>query len=526
MNLKPAPPKKWLRWSSPVRRRGMAVVLVLGLLALTLTLSYAMLRMEYQVDQSQTNISGLDKARLAAVTGISVALRKMHDGTWAGVDTTLHGAMGSGVAYDVGFTTGDASLTSSHPDYGEYPYRVTLSSVGTAVDPAQPSAQVSYRVQAVAQLSRRQLNAASTPSRWSQLNTYTVYQWNASSSPRDLPLELPCQIQGNACFEGTLRLCQAYPKYPNARERYLKDLRLLSQSGTEYRPFTGTVAIDTSRQSGATGNELTNWLGVNVAGITSNSSVPLTFPAGVTTYQLYPGGKVYPIPRLQDVLGVAAKNQVLSPNPQTNPLGVFRTDASWNFMLGSKLTGTLLCENSAAVINISGTGVQWTGMNLPNLEGSSGAYQLPVAMVKNDVVVSSASVSTISGLVIAWNQFVVSSGSKGTVLTVTGRVFADGFGINSRTEWNALAEATWQQSLNDFLNQYNPLLFALGLSEQYYPRWMERSPYLLAAAPKLNFVPPANVTYHWPNWSQPIYVKADSDAGLRWNLVAWGESSQ
>jgi hypothetical protein len=334
--------------------------------------------MEYQVEQSQTNISGLDKARLAAVTGISIALRQMHDGTWAGVGTTLHGSMGSGSTYDVGFATGDTSLTSSHSDYAEYPYRVTLSSVGTAVDPAQPSAQVSYRVQAVAQLSRRQLNAAATPSRWAQLNTYTVYQWNASSSPRDLPIEVPCQIRGNACFEGAMRLCQAYPKYPNARERYLKDLKLLSQAGTEYRPFTGTVALDNTRQSGNATSELTNWLGVNVVGITGNSTVPLAFPSGVTSYQLYPGGKVYTIPRLQDVLITPAKNQVLAADPVNNPLGVYRTDASWNFMMGSKLTGTLLCENPTAVITLRGLGVQLAGTNLPNLEGAT-SYQFRCA---------------------------------------------------------------------------------------------------------------------------------------------------
>jgi hypothetical protein len=504
----------------------MAVVLVLGLLALTLTLSYAMLRMEYQVEQSQTNISGLDKARLAAVTGISVALRQMHDGTWSGVNTTLHGTLSSGVSYDVGFATGDPSLTSSHPNYSEYPYRVTLSSVGTAADPAQPSAQVSYRVNAVAQLSRRQLNAAATPSRWSQLNTYTVYQWNSSSSPRDVPIELPCQIRGNACFEGTLRLAQAYPKYSNARERYLKDLKLFAQAGTDYRPVSGTVALDNSRQSGGVTNELSDWLGVNVVGISGNSTVPLTFPAGVTSYQLFQGGKVYAIPRLQDVLITPAKNQVLAPDPVNNPLGIYRTDGSWNFMMGSRLTGTLLCENPTAVITLSGTNVQLAGVNLPNLEGSTASHQLPLALVKNDVVAASSSVSTITGLVIAWNQFTVSSGSKATVLTLTGRVFADGFGIGARTEWSTLTEAQWQLSYNNFLSQYDPLLFALGLSEQYYPRYMERAPYLLAAAPKLNFIPPTNLTYHWPNWSQPIYVKADGDAGLRWNLVSWNESSQ
>ncbi|HUE73122.1 MAG TPA: hypothetical protein VMP01_19715 [Pirellulaceae bacterium] len=503
----------------------MAVVLVLGLLALTLTLSYAMLRMEYQVQQSQTNISGQDRARLAAVTGVSIALRQMHDGTWAGVGTSLQGAIDSGANYSVVFTTGDAALTSSHSEYLEYPYRVTISAMGTAADLSQSGIQTSYQVTAVAQLARRQINAGTLPSRWGQLNTHTVYQWNTSSTPRDVVIEIPCQVQGAVCLEGALKLCQAYPKYSNSRERYLKDLKLMSQAGIENRPFTGTVALDKSRQSGSAVNELSSWLGVNVSEITANASTPLSYPAGTTTYQLYPGGQVYPIPRLQDVLGAPAKNQVLSTDPVNNPLGIYRSDGSWTFLQGNQFTGTLLCDSPTAVITIGGTSVKLNGVNLLGIEGSSAAYQLPLAIVQNDIAVAHQSNSTVNGLVMAWNQFVVNPGSKTTTLTMTGRIFSDGFQILGRSEWNALTQATWQTSLTDFEAQYDPLLFSLGLSEEFYPRWMERSPYYLAAPPRLKIVPPTNVSYHWPSFSQPIYVKADGDPGLRWNLVSWGEKT-
>jgi hypothetical protein len=378
-------------------------------------------------------------------------------------------------------------------------------------------------VTVVAQLARRQINAGMPPNRWAQLNNHTVYQWNSTTTPREVAIELPCQIQGDCWLEGEVRLAQSYPKYSNARERYLKDLTLLAARGTEYRPFTGSVKLDQSRQSGSTINDLSSWLGVNVTTIAANSSQPLTYPAGVTTYQLFPGGQVYNVPRLQDVLVTPAKNQVLSTDPVNNPLGIFRSDGSWTFLQGSHFTGTLLCDSTTGAITIAGTGVKLNGVNLLGTEGSSAAYQLPVVMARNDVAVASMSNSTINGLVIAWNQFVVNPGVKTTTLTVTGRIFADGFQIGARNEWNALTQATWQTALTNFEGQYAPLLFLLGLSEEFFPRWMERSPYLLAAAPRIVFAPPANVSYHWPTFSQPIYVKADGDPGLRWNLVSWGE---
>jgi hypothetical protein len=38
----------------------------------------------------------------------------------------------------------------------------------------------------------------------------------------------------------------------------------------------------------------------------------------------------------------------------------------------------------------------------------------------------------------------------------------------------------------------------------------------------LTFAPGSSeVRPHWHDWSQPIYVKGPSDAGLLWELVRW-----
>src|SRR5258708_3850443 len=64
------------------RRRGVAIVLVLGLLSLTLALSYALLRSQTIAAQVQQNSQRTVSARLAAQTGLSVALRKMQEANW------------------------------------------------------------------------------------------------------------------------------------------------------------------------------------------------------------------------------------------------------------------------------------------------------------------------------------------------------------------------------------------------------------------------------------------------------------
>ena len=103
-----------------VSRRGMTVILVLGLLAITLSLSYAMLRTQTTSARIQSNQKRRMDARQAAITGMQVALRRMHEASWAGVDVPLSGTLGTGVGYRVTFATGDATLTNRPVDRSDY----------------------------------------------------------------------------------------------------------------------------------------------------------------------------------------------------------------------------------------------------------------------------------------------------------------------------------------------------------------------------------------------------------------------
>src|SRR5687768_5873227 len=85
------------------RRRGISVLFVLALLSMTLALAYAMIRLNYTVEQTQSNYQRLGDSRQAAYAGISAALRKMQQNSWSGLGVDLTGDLGRGLSYRVTF---------------------------------------------------------------------------------------------------------------------------------------------------------------------------------------------------------------------------------------------------------------------------------------------------------------------------------------------------------------------------------------------------------------------------------------
>ena len=75
---------------------------------------------------------------------------------------------------------------------------------------------------------------------------------------------------------------------------------------------------------------------------------------------------------------------------------------------------------------------------MPLLHGSTQVYQLPAVIAKNDVVVKSGTNSTVTGLVMAWDQFLVETGTKSTVLNFSGRVFSDDLDLMVPLTFNSL----------------------------------------------------------------------------------------
>ncbi len=157
----------------------MTLLVVMGLISISLALSYATLRSQATVVQLQHNSDRMANARHAALSGVTQGLRNMCQSNWAGVDTTLSGWLSPTESYTVTFTTGDPSLTSADPNYGDLPYRVTLLATGFAQDPANSAAIATYRIRAVTRLVPRKL--ADEPAGWDNLADYTVYQWKAAT---------------------------------------------------------------------------------------------------------------------------------------------------------------------------------------------------------------------------------------------------------------------------------------------------------------------------------------------------------
>src|SRR3954469_23654712 len=89
------------------RPRGIAVVLVLGLLAITLAISYATLRGQGTTTQLARNNSRALDARVAAQSGLAAALRKVSENAWGGVTSTLSANVTNNSWYQVNYTTGD-----------------------------------------------------------------------------------------------------------------------------------------------------------------------------------------------------------------------------------------------------------------------------------------------------------------------------------------------------------------------------------------------------------------------------------
>ena len=518
------------RTAARPRRRGMAVLLVLGLLAITLAVSYAALRTQGTTSNTARNASRTLDARLAAESGLAAAMHKISDASWQGVDVSLHGDVTDDSWYDVSFTTGDTQLLPGDPNYAELPYRLTITSTGYAEDPANPDLRAIHRVRNVVQLARREMSA--DPANWSALTAKTVYQW----ANRSIVVQGPVRVSGPANINGKLFLFPTYPSYAAARDQYLTHLNAMRQAGRgDHRPFNGPLGIALTRQDVTTLHHVQ----VKLAVATTDTSLvpttaPLTHPGIVSGYRLYPGGKVYQPPVLQTTYGASLANLTLGPDPATNPLGLFRSSGALAIQSNVRITGTIVTDSSLPEIQIHGTNVLLQAASLPRLEGSNQTWQLPVALVKTYLRINSNSSSQIKGTAIVWDDFEIKTGSATTQFTLSGNLFTAGLNLRGREGWTMTA-TDWTNDYNDFndtggllggllASLLNTVRSALGLpagATVHFPEYMQHQRGF-TIQPALTLQPDSSgVLPHWQDWTQPIYVKDPSDPGLRWNLVRY-----
>lgn len=475
---------------------------MLGLLAISMALSYAMMRSQGTAILIQNNSSRQASARSAARAGLSTALARMHRAAeWGGANSTFARTLADNEGFTVTYTPGDAALTELDPDWEMYPYRVTISVEGYASDPAFPTSIAIHRIGAVVQLVPRAL--APEPADWETFQQYTVFQ----SENRDFVMQLPSRIQGPARVQGTLKIAEAAPNANSARDQYLEDLRRMELNDGQgpVRTFTGPVYLN--RSGNGTGVTRLGQLGA--AAIDTPNALPNSDwqqPSNPATYQLYLGGPTYAIA----TLGPNLENVALGPDQETNPAGVFYRDGTLTINNNVTVQGTLLCKNNLV---IQGGNVQLAPVNLPPLAETSDLVRLPT-VVCSDFTVEPGHQPTVSGFVAAFNRFTIEQGSQTDSFSLTGRmVVRREFRVHARDQWTSTPWGSQYWTWN------NTIL--LKLLHPRFPNYMAtlgRNP-----TPVMTFIPDPDPAprYHWfdPAVATHVIEPAPGDEGLYWDLV-------
>jgi len=480
------------------------VLVVMLLLAVTLGLAYAVLRAQTTALWIQHNADLRVSAREAALAGLTVALKKMHTSEWCygeGVYTTLTGSLGDYESYQVSYCAGDPSLAVDDPDY---PYRVTLVSVGTATDPSDPARTSTHRAQAVVRLAPR--SVAEQPSDWTTMQQYTVYQ----SKKDPFEVDIPCRLEGPVRVQGKLKIATHYPDGYDPWQRYLDDLNDMRLDGyPDYRPFNGPVALPFSEQDFGYLFALTGCLAVTATNTPVNEAgSDWTIPTSLTSYQIYPGGPVYAIPQLGDTLD----NTTLEGDAAANPLGLYHRGGDITLRDNVTVRGSLFCNGE---IRVEGVNVHFEPVQLIALYGSEAPGRLPVATC-NKFIVKPGGQGSLTGLLAVFDEFKIEKSPDTTEFPITGRLIIRKLFIKERQPWETV---NWGARRDAFVAQ----LAGKPPVVRYFPVWMGHQGY--DPAPLLTVRPDANpVAYHWKDPYDPIYVPHPDDDGLRWDLIEWTDS--
>lgn len=516
-----------------ISRRGIALVLVLALLAVTLGFSYALLRGNTTDQELERNQSRRKDARTAAQAGIAVALRKLYDGSWAGADTTFAGDVTADKlqGFTVSYTTGDSDLTSTSADWQEYPFRLTILSKGYSIDPTTSASRSEYSIRVVSQLIRRKLNANLASG--TSLDTLSICQ---TGNPK-ATIQYPIRLNDGVRIEGEIEFSRSYPQsyLSTAYMTFFDDIYdMYHDWGWDYRPFSGRLYTPSSRQpaNGDVVMVLDPRLHVPRTDVSVSASPPVPTVSAFSGYRLYDKGKHYAgqaVSVTPDSLDTVPNAEYLvtgssyAADPQTNPLGVF-TSTQGSIGLSSNLafTGMLIAYGSGASsdVHIGGTNLTIQAPSLPALAGDSTTYRLPAIVADDDVRVYDGTNQTINGWVVCADAFDLATGAASTTINVTGGVFCQKLLLEGRSSW-VQTQTNWQSAYSS----WSTALLKFG-QDIYFPGWLNnnRSSWGLYLTPRLIFsATPSGVTNHVPDFSQPIYVPHSDDGGLRWDIVKYQE---
>lgn len=486
------------------RRSGVALAMVLGLLAITYAVAFMALRSQTTAMQLSSNANLDNLARQAAMTGYGAALRKMHENAWGGVNTSLSNTLSTNQSYTVTYVHGDATLASNDTNQ---PYRVTFVVTGTATDPSRAGVSAQYSIRAIAHLAPQ--STVSNPAVFDTVTSnYTLYQYAADSSE----LQPPAQIAGKVRLTGALSLGNAYFNGAGNSDsnRYFSDLNAMRSAGFgDLRSFQGPIELPYSSNSSSTRTRLSSQLGCTITDVAASTASNWSYPGVITQYKIYPGGKSFNAV----AVGSFLLNTTLQPDPATNPLGIFYNTGTVQICDNTTIRGTLVCNR----VIVCGIPSSIQAVSLPALDGTTTPVQLPAIISADDLEIQDGAKVTIRGAVALFDDFSVLTGSTSSNMDLQGRVISKGVFLRARNEWNVSGSA-WGTLWSTFQTQLsgsNP--------NPYYPAYL--AAWGLNPTPLLTIKTETSpVRYVWKTSSNTVYNAASGDPGLRWSIVSFTDN--
>lgn len=488
--------------------RGLAIILVLAMISMTMAVSYSLLRSQTAQLKSAGGSDLRTEAREAALSGMSAALRKMYQSTWGGADSTITGTLSTSQSYSATYTTGDPAIGVADANAADWSYRVTIDTTGYATDTSISTVPTTYKIQAVAKVVLKQVSA--NPGIWPTMQNYVIYQTGTD----DCTLQLPFRCEGALRFQGSLtNFSTTYPSPSSCRGDYLSDLNEMRTRGYgDNRPFTGPLYLPTASTSSTIRSLFTSNLGVTVNNLSTTTSTGWSTPSSsMSTYQLYPGGRNYTIP----TLATTVSGTTLAPDPRTNPAGLFYRNGDVTLGSNTSITGTII---SSGKVKFTGTNVAVQSYSLPPLDGSTTANQLPAVMATSDVTVGDGSTATVRGTVATFGKFSASAGTQDSLFDLKGKLICRQMEVLSRSEWN-LGSFWWSLAYSWFNSQAND-----SDGQKYLPIYMQN--WGMYYPPKITITGPtgAATAQQWFAAGTPLYIVGTGDSGMRWSIVRMKEN--
>ncbi|MCA9121089.1 MAG: LamG domain-containing protein [Planctomycetaceae bacterium] len=354
-------------------------------------------------------------------------------------------------------------------------------------------------------------------------NTWTfvaaVYDGNTMQLYKDGQLVGWRYKSGSIRTSSTVRASIGNNPSGSPRARLLRDLEAMRVAGEgDCRPMTGPIAAPRSLTSSHQRRLIEVDSNVTLTDVSvGNGNLPVSHPGNVSSYRLYPGGKSY----YPTALSSSLTNAKFLPDPKTNPLGLVKRESQLVVNDNVTIQGTLLVYDSgiSGRIEIRGTGIKVAPISLPALYGDSTIYQLPSVMARDDVEIYDGSSSSLNGLVMAWDDLQCFQGKQSTTMNLTGQVVVGELEVAGRSEWDQ-SSFWWDSRHKEFLAQ-----LSASSAVPYFPVWLQAN-HGLDYQPKLTIQPdPANVSYHWHDWTKPLFEAHPDDGGLRWDLLEWQDGN-